>query len=94
MSEEVKKEAEVKEEVKKSSKLREIIKYIIVLLVGAAAAAGIIKHEDIKDAVIKGEQANVQIQDAMYKVDVVITKVKESKDKDKVVEEVITEEVK
>lgn len=36
MSEEVKKEAEVKEEVKKSSKLKEIIKYIIVLLVGAA----------------------------------------------------------
>lgn len=43
---------------------------------------------------IKGEQTNIQIQDAMYKVDVVITKVKESKDKNKVVEEVVTEEVK
>lgn len=92
MSEEAKKTELEAEEIKtntKFEKIKKIVGYIITALVGAAVAFGILKSDDIKEAVTKGEEKQVVIQQAMYTVDNVVNKLQ--KTDEKVVEEIVVE---
>lgn len=65
MSEEAKKTELEAEEIKtntKFEKIKKIVGYIITALVGAAVAFGILKSDDIKEAVTKGEEKQVVIR--------------------------------
>lgn len=63
----------------KISKVKKAIGFIITGLVGAAVAFGVVKSDDIKSALKKGEEKSIEVQAVMYKADGLIKTIEKEK---------------